>query len=190
MTRKGPSQVSDPAAATIPPAALRVLRLPTEPEVATPPPPPGLEPPIELEPDAETDPGHEPEPEPGPRLGMPYDPELKFAALPLLHLSPEERADVRLRRMVQLLEQIANDTSVARGQQGTQLKLLEGWQTAVTDGATALVYVGQQNCMSLVRMVISHPKFPHAFATAGATLVGGSSFGAAFWRFVVPWLWP
>lgn len=175
---RGTPPPSDSAAATIPPSSLRVLRRLPEPDVATPPPPAGLEPPVELELDAEI--------EPEPKLESDPDPLLKFATQPLLHLSPEERQDLRMRRSVQLLEQIAQNTKSGSTSSSAQLRLLEGWQTSATDGATALIYVGQQSCAGLARMVVTHPKFPAAVGT----LLGSGSLATLFWSYIAPWLWP
>lgn len=187
----------DPAAATIPPASLRLpRRLPLLPDVATPPPPPGLEPPIEAAPELEPDVEYE-LPESEVHLDADYDHELKFANLPLLHLSFEDRQDIRMRRLIQLGEQQVAAGQRAAASQAEQLRLLQGWQQAVQQYATdnhadrALSRRQRETCLGwaeLARQLVTHPKALQAMATIALAI--GTAMGIYDYLspLLLPWL--
>jgi hypothetical protein len=178
----------DPAAATIPPTSVRVARRLPVPDVATPPPPPELAA-LEAEPELEPDPDTEVEyqlPDSAVRLETDPDPMLKLALQPLLHLSYEDRQDLRMRRGLQLLEQIEQHLKRVVGAGVAVQRMLEGWQAAISEGVGGLVYFGHQSCAGLARVVVTHPKFP---AMVG-TLLGTGSAATFFWGYIAPMLWP
>lgn len=183
-------EAPDPGAATIPPASLRLPRLPLL-DTATPPGPDRVDfELLEVEPelDAEADP---------PGLGHNYDPELKFANLPLLHMPIDERIDLRLRRLIQLSERQVDASEAATKGQGELLRLLQSWDGAVLQRAAdahadgVLNRKGKETCLSwleLLRQLVMHPKALQGFGTlalAVATMLGIYDYISPL---LLPWL--